>query len=81
MKEQGKLANEPEREYPHFFAAMQAFARDEDVFRQAMDKLEFSALATFLFSACKMSSLDILNADSLILEVFCQKVSDLQENG
>ena len=46
-----------------------------------MNQQDFGNYANFLFSACKMESIDIMSQDYVVLDIYCQKLHELQEKG
>ena len=68
----------PEDTYPVFFKTVRDLVKDEARFRDVMGKQDFPPFCTFLFSACKMRLLD---DTSVILDVYHQKLEDMQVAG
>lgn len=67
--------------YGSFYGAIRDLVRDEDRFSEVMNQQNYAMYCNFLFFASKMKSLEIGGKDSIIRDIFCQKLSELQEQG
>lgn len=67
--------------YENFFAAFQSFVRDQDLFSRTMLRVDLLQYKNFLYSACKIKAIDMKSKDAIILEIFCQKITQLAERG
>ena len=65
----------------YFYGAIRDLVRDKDRFSEVMNQQNYAMYCDFLFFASKMKSLEIGGRDSIIRDIFCQKLSELQERG